>query len=138
MYTKDQHIFEIYLHMTPHYTKIWGIVTFVGGGKGGGRRGTMCHFKESSYANFLFKIGTILTTITTITIITKRIASKSHHCRRKRPFMLFCLLSTMGKVPWLLVGSNWGRIKFSNCLFILQVPWVHHCRTLTVERWPCL
>ena len=69
----------------------------------------MAHFKESSYANLLFKNGTVLTTITTTTTTpTKKQTTTKNHLR------YCCPLSTMRKVSWLLVGlekSFWGQIE---------------------------
>ena len=76
----------------------------------------MDYFKESSYANLLFKNGTILTTITTTTNIpTRKTTTATSHTivAKKNHLCYLCLLSTMGKVSRLLVGlesSFWGQI----------------------------
>ena len=73
----------------------------------------MGHFKESSYANLLFKNCIILTTITITTNIPTKNLHPSQHTPSspKKHLRHFCLLSKIGKESQLLVGLEsyfWG------------------------------
>jgi hypothetical protein len=65
----------------------------------------------------------------------------THHCCHKNYLLFFCLLSTIRKVSWLLLGldssswgSNWGRIEFPVHCYTLHVCWPYQGCILTVTR----
>ena len=67
-----------------------------------GPGGTKGHLKESSYANLILKNCTIQTTISTTTNIPTRKPRKT--IVTEKTICYFYMLSTLGKVSWLLVG----------------------------------